>query len=50
MAKLWWWPFGRVPEISDAKLRERIERGDDVQLVDVVVDIKEECRGELGCD
>ncbi len=35
MAKLWWWPFGRVPEITDAKLRERIERGDDIQLVDV---------------
>ena len=35
VARMWWWPFGRVPEITAAQLRERLERGDDLQLVDV---------------
>ena len=35
VARMWWWPFGRVREITAAQLRERLERGDDLQLVDV---------------
>ena len=35
MSKLWWLPFGKVPEIAAADLRARLDQREPVQLIDV---------------
>ena len=35
MSKLWWLPFGRVPEITAAELKTRLDQREAVQLIDV---------------
>ncbi len=35
MSKLWWLPFGQVPEIKAADLKTRLDRREAVQLIDV---------------
>jgi len=33
--RFWWWPFGSVPEIPAAELKQWIDRGVGLQLIDV---------------
>jgi rhodanese-related sulfurtransferase len=35
MGKLWWLPFGKVPEIAAAELKIRLDQREPVQLIDV---------------
>ncbi|RMF32059.1 MAG: rhodanese-like domain-containing protein [Chloroflexi bacterium] len=42
----WWFPFGKVPEITPAELRARLEQGDRLQIVDVRTEA-EFARGHL---
>lgn len=35
MSPLWWWPLGRVPEITPAALHAALQAGGPLQLVDV---------------
>ena len=33
--RFWWWPFGSVPEIPATELKQLIDRGPGLQLIDV---------------
>jgi rhodanese-related sulfurtransferase len=35
MSKLWWLPFGKVPEIEAVDLKARLDQREPVQLIDV---------------
>ncbi len=35
MSKLWWLPFGKVPEIEAVDLKTRLDQREPVQLIDV---------------
>lgn len=34
-SRLWWLPFGKVPEISPGDLQSKIQAGQDLQVLDV---------------
>ncbi len=43
----WWWPFGRVPEITPAQLAHQIHSRRPPQLLDVRTSVEHE-RGHIG--